>query len=475
MKLAFGEYAPDLPAHLSPGVSTASNLYPGANGYRPVGTFAALGSALPSACLGAASFSSEAGRSVIIAGTATSLYTATQSGWTLIGTGYSVSSNGRWRFAQFGDFAIATNGADRPLKINLATDVVSALGGSPPTMQAIATVYNFLVGTVIGGKVNRVAWSGENNSEWWTFAQRKSDYQDFADGGPVTGLIGGEIGLVLQRNAVRRMAYVGGNILFRFDKISSNDGCTTVHSVAQHGELAFWYSDNGFKMWDGAQIRSIGFERVDTTFAAENATDGFSRMSCAVDGQRSTVVWSTGAKLWSYNWKLDKWGAPIVLAVEIVTSGVSRGPSLDEQDTVVGATDDNVDGVGLVTLDDARFRGGDPRFYLVVAGVIGTLSGVNMAASIAGRRVEMIQGRDARLRRLRPMSDVVAGVTVTLKTWQRLGDAPRTGVFTALNASGEMPVRARGRFVEVGLAIAAGQTWTYIQGADATLEAGGMR
>jgi len=44
-----------------------------------------------------------------------------------------------------------------------------------------------------------------------------------------------------------------------------------------------------------------------------------------------------------------------------------------------------------------------------------------------------------------------------------------------LQTSGEMPVRARGRFTEARVTVAAGQPWTYLQGVDATLEAGGRR
>ncbi len=73
------------------------------------------------------------------------------------------------------------------------------------------------------------------------------------------------------------------------------------------------------------------------------------------------------------------------------------------------------------------------------------------------------------------MTDATAGITVRLDCRQRLGDDARRGDFTTLQASGEMPVRARGRFVKARVSIAAGQAWTYLQGADATIEAGGRR
>jgi hypothetical protein len=474
MKLAFGDFMPDLPDHASPGVAEAVNVYPGSIGFRPVGQFLPHADALPLPCKGAQAFIAPSGRLVLIAGTSAGLYRQTALGWVEIGFGYSLGDDDRWRFVQFGEIAIVSNAVTAPLKINLETDAVASLGGSPPTMQALAVVNNFVVGTQAGGQVNRVAWSGENNSEWWTYAQRKSDYNDFPDGGEITGIVGGEVGLILQRSAVRRMAYVGGNVLFRFDKISSNVGCATVHSVAQHGELAFWYSENGFKMWDGAQIKSIGFERVDKAFEKAYGAVNYAAISTAVDGQRNTVCWSMGRAMWLYNWLLDKWSV-IEFAAEIVTGRAQRAPSLEEQDAAVGSPDDDVDGTGLDSFDAGRFTLGDPVFYVFQTGVLGTFSGINMASRVSGRQIEMIEGRDARLRRIRPMTDAISGITVRLDTRQRLGDGARRTDVSTLQASGEMPVRARGRFVRAFVTIAAGTDWSYLQGVDATLEAGGRR
>ncbi len=474
MKLIFGDFLPDLPEHGSPGVQEAVNLYPGAAGYRPVGQFYAHTDALPDPCKGSAAFIAPSGRVVLIAGTATALYLQDGTTWTEIGTGYTMPAGGRWRFVQFGEIAIVSNHNDPPIKVNLETDAVAALGGSPPDMQAMSVVGNFVVGTQIGGVVNRVAWSGENNAEWWTFADRKSDFQDFPDGGEVTGIIGGDVGLILQRTAVRRMAYVGGNILFRFDKISSNVGCASVHTVAQHGELAFWYSDHGFKMWDGAQIKSIGFQKVDEAFAGLYEIVNLDLVSTAIDGQRSTVAWSTGYRMWLYNWLLEKWTI-IDDAAEIITQRATRAPSLEEQDPAVGSPDDDVDGADLDSFDAARFRAGDPVFYVFHDGVLGSFNGVNMEARVVGRWIERLEGQDARLSRVRPITDASAGITVRLDAKQRLGDAPRRRDFTSLRASGEIPVRNRGRYLRSRLTIAAGEEWSYLQGLDDTASAGGRR
>jgi hypothetical protein len=352
---------------------------------------------------------------------------------------------------------------------------VAALGGSPPNFEALAVVNNFVVGTRLDGQVNMLGWSGENNAEWWTFAQRKSDYQELPDGGEITGIIGGEIGLILQRNAIRRMAYVGGNVLFRFDKISANVGCASVHSVAQYGELGFWHSFAGFKMWDGASIKSIGFEKVDNAFASAYGAINYEAMSTAIDGQKHTVCWSTGRMMWIYNWLLDQWSI-IDFEAQIITQRETAAPHLEEQDPIVGPPDDDVDGASLDPFDSGRFIGGDPAFYVFnSSSEFGTFSGENMAASITGRNLELVEGRDAYIRKVRPMTDAIGGITVRLDTRQRLGDGARRRDFTTLQASGEMPARARGRFAVAKLSIAADEPWTYLQGVDATVSVGGQR
>ncbi|HEX8414016.1 MAG TPA: hypothetical protein VF637_09050, partial [Sphingomicrobium sp.] len=98
MKLAWGPFLPDLPAHGSPGVSEVMNVYPGSAGYRPVGQWISHGEPLPSPCRGAAAFVAPSGRVVIVAGTATKLYRQDGLEWLEIGTGYTLTATSRWRF-----------------------------------------------------------------------------------------------------------------------------------------------------------------------------------------------------------------------------------------------------------------------------------------------------------------------------------------------------------------------------------------
>lgn len=471
-RLIFGPWEPDRPGHLSEGLQIATNVYPAANGYRPVKTFAADTTALASLCLGASSFVSPQGVSIIIAGTATNLYRAYAGGWQSIGSGYSIQSGGRWRFAQFGGIAIATNEADPMQKIDLNTGTTEALAGSPPKTKLLAVVKDFLVGAVINGDTNMLQWSGINNAEHWEVGVNQADYQIMPVGGEITGLLGGEVGIVLQRGRVSRMTYVGDNVVFQFDEVSYNVGCVSVHSVAQWGNLGFFLSDNGFMMWDGAGLRQIGYEKVDRTFAAQYSRADWLTMSTAVDAKNNLVVWSMADKMWVYNWVLDRWSI-IDKPAHIIFSGYTRALSIDEIDAIYG----HIDAAELPPLDSEEFKGGDPQFYVFDnSDAMGTFSGTNMLATLGLGDAELAGGRETRISALRPLTDAVTGLTLTVGARARLGDTLPAVDYTFLADNGDMPVRESGRYVRLTKQIAAGVAWSYAQGIEtAQATAGGRR
>lgn len=470
-RILFGPWTPDVAPNLTSNLSVARNIYPAANGYRPIRAFsAATGGGLPSRCQGAGSFVAPQGGASIIAGTQTGLYRAQLSGWQAIGTGYGGQLDSRWRFAQFGGLAIATNGADPMVKIDLTLGTTAPLGGSPPKAKNLAVVKDFLVATIINGDVQTLAWSGINNAEQWTFGTNQSDYNIMPSGGAITGIFGGEYGLVLQRGRITRMTYVGDNVVFQFDEVSSNVGCVSQNSTAQWGTLGFFLSDTGFMMWDGSSLKPIGQERIDRYFRARYGHTSLDVMSTAIDPENAIVAWSMGDLALLYNWVLDRWTMSDA-AWGTIFPGFTRDIALDELTTPYPILD-NVP----VSLDDPFFKGGDPRFYVVDANNnLGTLTGPVMAAELQGVVTELAPGRDARLRWVRPLSDVESGLTVRVETSQRLGQVATVSSYATMQTSGDVPVRDRGRYMSIGLLLASGAPWTYAQGYDAETERGAKR
>ena len=478
--MKFGPLAPDKAKSGNPDILTvASGAYPMEDGYRPIGQFSTLFTALPAAPKGGASFTSPQGLSYLIAGTATSLYKAQSGGWASIATGYSLLEENRWRFAQFGGLAIATNGTDVMQQIDLASGAVSPLpddgGGTVPKFETLAVVKDFLVGGVRNGNVMHMGWSGINDARWWKTGQRQADRQVLPDGGRINGILSGEYGVILQRDCIRRMDYVGGNVIFELNVVSSNIGCVSVHSVAQWGVLGFFLSDEGWMMWDGQQPVPIGREWIDRQFASLYDVGDWHLMSTAIDPVQGVLIVAMPDKAWGYSWIFKKWfNIPIVSG--IVFSGVTKSISIDEDYTPDMPTDTNIDGAGLPTLDSLIFKGGDPRLYVFSSTfTLGTLTGTPMAATFTGTDLEMFPGRRACLRSARPDTDAVSGMTLSFLAKQRLGDAGSTVTASSVVTSGDMPCRVSGRFLRPSLAYAAGTTWNYVKGVDFMGAPGGGR
>ena len=90
------------------------------------------------------------------------------------------------------------------------------------------------VGLVSSDQFFRVRWSAFNNPQatWGTDIATQMGYVDMPSRfGVVTGLSGGEIGLILQKYAVHAFDYVGGRSAFNARIIDEERGCVSPASI----------------------------------------------------------------------------------------------------------------------------------------------------------------------------------------------------------------------------------------------------
>lgn len=478
--LPFGALLPDQPAFSNPGLEIADGCIPAVKGYAPRKAFAQIDSVTAgSIVLSGGSFKAPNGTTWTFLGTATTLYTYNGAGLTAVGTGYTGSAERPWAFQIFGATVIATNGADAPQKFDLTNPAPRfiPLGGTPPRLGLLGVVRDFLVGGIVNGDAQTLQWSGINNSERWNPGVAQSDFQVFPVGGSITGVLGGEYGIILQESRISLMQYSGGNTIFQFDEISANIGCIAPRSVAQFGKYTFFLSERGFMMMEGAMPPvAIGDEKIDRTFLAGALRTGLPSMSCAVDPVQKVVVWTqptsgTPSIWYQYNWLLDKWSTNSQ-GCETLWRGMTRDVTLDDADVYA----DNLDAIGSPTLDSSIYLGGDPGLFVVDnTHRLGSLTGANVAATFGFGDIELIPGRWSRIRAMRPDVDAASGLTLTINGRARLGDTVTPSNYTSLRASGDIPIRDHWRYVRPSLTIAAGTAWTNAQGMTATVEPGGRR
>lgn len=467
MNIQLPAFLPDQSAN-SGALSVANNVYPKVDGYGPIAGFNSFTDALPAAFAGGASFIASDRTSTLLVGTASGLSKYSSGSWSDLETSMTVT--GQWRFAQFGDNAIAVNGS--VTKVVDLTAGTSADLTDAPAGVCIAVVGDYVVIGQDSSDLLGIYTSGFNDHTDWDYVSSTATYQPMLSGGEVMGLAGGEYGVILQRSRIMRMTRTGDvTAPFQYDQITDNVGCASKGSVAQSGRSVFFLSDRGFMaLDDGQALRPIGSEKVDRTFSSEVSRDEWEAISCAVDPQSKVVIWCVpSGKQWIYNFELDRW-TTATLDIEGVFAGFTSSVTLEE----LAVTYTDLDAMSI-SLDDPRWTGGNPRLYCVNGDEVGTFFGSTLEATFEFSFMEPVKGRVTRARSVRPITDATDGNGFTMDFRARLGDAPNIVSAGDIRTNGDMPIRGSGRFIKPAWTIAAGTSWSYAQGFDLEADAGGGR
>jgi hypothetical protein len=473
--IPFAEWRPDMP-DLSQWAREALNVIPAEESYRPLNALSSVTNALTARAQGAAWFRGTAGTVKMFAGDASKLYLLSGTTWSDVsrtaGGAYAPGADGQWRFTQFGTLAIAVNGVDAPQKFDLAAGINwTALAGSPPVGTYICTVKNFVLMGKIGSTPQRVQYSGIDNAEiWGAVTANQAGFQDLPDGGNVTGLVGGELAVIFQEAAVRRMTYEGAPVVFRIDKIANDLGCSVPGSVAGLLDLAFFVHKSGFYMVQGGQaITPIGRGKVDRTFWAEFDETNQFRCSSAIDPVRGLYIFAYPAngnggvpnRLLIYNWATQRWTHAQVTC-ELVFGGVSQQ----------GYTVEQLDPFGTVeTLPystDSSFWTGTVSLLLFAFDTShksGSFSGPTLAATVETGEFNPGNGRRTVIRGCRPLIDG-GSPQLQLGTRETQQVAVAYGPAVGLTPAGLAPVLQSGRYFRARATMPAASTWSNMQGID---------
>lgn len=462
-----GPWLPDLVPYGHEGLTICQNVYPAANGYRPVRNVSQLTNALSVTWRGGGSFIGLDGTVATLAGTDSGLYSYSGTAWTLRQSG---TYSGKWQFAQYGGTVIGVNGA-APVKFTIPTSAGALLGGSPPSATMIAIVRDqvFLAGDPAANST--VYWSAINNSEGWTVGAAQADKQLLPDGGPITGMAGGEYGLVFQETAIHRFSYVGTPLIYQRDKISDGIGCITPGALATFGRMSFFLSNRGFYSITDGGLTAIGENQVNDWFAQQYArADIIANIRATVDPKRTLAIWSMPDCLILYNWVLQRWSYVSLPGLVGLSTGINAGVSLDALDALYPSGIDSIP----VSLDAPIFAGGDPMLTVVLTdNRVYALGGDYLAATLQSPLLEPITGRTARVRRARVYGDPVSGVMLTVGSAARQGDVLVDTSSNTITASGYMPIRFSDQFMRYRVDVAAGTAWTYLSGINFDMAAGG--
>jgi len=265
------------------------------------------------------------------------------------------------------------------------------------------------------------------------------------DGGDITGLAGGEYGLVFLERAIYRMTYAGSPYFFQFDAISRTLGCISPGSVINYSGLTYFLADDGFYVCDGQSAKPIGAEKIDRwSFDRVNAVDLKNGISSAVDPEKRIIMWlfpnqSATNTLLIYNILLGKWSYAETTA-DSISSAITPSVTLEDLDNFSASID-----ALTISLDDRQWTGGQ----LLLAGTQGakivTFSGAYKQAALTSGDLDV--GRSV-VTLARPIVDDGSG-SVAVASRELLDDAITFGTASVADSEGRCGLRSAGRYHRV--------------------------
>jgi hypothetical protein len=443
MKIPLGEWLPDQPG-VTGAITDAKNCYPVTNGYAPFPSEADYSDAAAQDLL--ITFAGKyAGATNLFAAGATQVYkfdSADASLDALTTTGYTAVES--WDATQFGAKMILANGQNKLQAYEIGVSTYFAdLAAAAPTAKFVTVVRDFVVAANDGSDTNKVYWSDINDETDWTpGAASQSDIQIIPDGGDITGLAGGEYGLIFLERAIYRMSYTGSPFFFQFDAISRSLGCISNGSISQYGGVTYFLADDGFYVCDGQSVKPIGSEKVNRWFF-DNAIPGEVQtgMSSTVDPIRKLVIWKFnttfgGKYLLIYSIDLNRWSYAETTATSI-SFVLTPSATLEQVDNY----NSNIDALEI-PLDSRVFAGGQLLFAGVVGAKIVAFSGQPKAAQITTGDIDV--GRST-VTLVKPIVDR-GSASVAIASRDLLSDQVEFGSNVAADAENRVSIRSNGEY-----------------------------
>ncbi len=388
-------FVPDAPIN-TPGVMTdVSDMIPTDTGFEsaPAAIDVVGLAALASSCRGGAVVENTLGVRRFFAGTQTKLFEYVSGAWSDVARvgNYTGSSDSRWSFAQFGEFAIASDGV-APIQATSSGDFADI--ATAPAARIVVSVANFVMAlnTVDGTYGTRGdAWwcSGIFDHTAWTpsLSTQANTGRLVSAGGAITaGLAFGQQVVAYKARSMFLGAYVGGDAVWDWQQVHGEAGCAGIDAVCDAGGAHVFVGEDNIWIYDGVRPRPLADGVVRQWWIANSSPVHRSRTIATYDRQNNRVwiffpsqgsTTGTPDRALVYHMVTGRWGRAdreIQAAVTFAEPGVT----FDTLDSV-GATFDTLPNVSF----DSQFWTAGSRSLAVfsTSNKLQTLTGASNGGS----------------------------------------------------------------------------------------------
>lgn len=267
----------------------------------------------------------------------------------ITGTAPTGGRDDRWTGGDFNTVLVLNNGVDAPMYWNgdVGTDLASLTGWPANyTAQTLRPFKDYLVaGNIFDGTSTNpqlVMWStaaeaGSLPTTWVAASTNDAGDDPFSGIGAIVDFLPlGDINIVYGQGGRVAMQYVGGNDVFRFQRLPGNDGLLAKGCVAETPKGHVFLSSGDVLLHSGGDAVSIAEGVVRDWLQATMDSTNAARSFLCVNPQEKEV-WvcfpSNGASdcdtALAWNWESGKWSTPLSLpnltcaASGLISSGLA--------------------------------------------------------------------------------------------------------------------------------------------------------
>lgn len=345
-------FVPDVDPATAGVLIDCTNTIPDANGMKGAPTLVSVSDApaLAAACRGAVVATKLDDTRRIFAGSSSKLYELSAGSWSDVsrGTSYSLGSDDRWSFVQFGNATLASNKTTEIQRSN-SSGAFSDISGAPKAKIICAAS-----GFVMALDVNNATY-GDSPDRWYCCAL--NDETDWTVStttlsntgrivsapGPITaGAALGDQIVAYKANAIYLASFVGSPDVWDFQRIPSDLGCVGVRGVADiagvgHGVV----SRNDIYIFDGTRPQSIAEGKLRQWFYS-NVSQAYLSRTQVLHDRQSNLLWvfypstgSTGSldSALAYHLGRGVWGR-MTVTIEEALQYVGTGLTWDTLNTI---------------------------------------------------------------------------------------------------------------------------------------------
>lgn len=471
-EIIFGQWLPDQPDYQNPGLIECLNTYPTGNGYGP---FSGLGPAqadIGARCLGAKRLERSDGTLVIVAGSASDLYVIVSGTANASSLSLSLSADtDRWAFEQYGPYVFAsTKNGDLYYLTDIDSDVAfSALSATSPKPNYLARIGDFLfTGDMedidASDQPYRIRWSQFNNptGDWTTSIKTQASFVDMpSQYGPVTGLSGGQVGLIFQKFGISRIQYVGGAVAFRKEVIDEERGCPAPNSIVRVGDLTYFLGHDGFCRCNGSQVEVISNRRVWDWFQDSANMGRLEGVQGAIDWPKRCVLWAyygsdttTPTGILIYSWEQDRWSHADI-SVDWLVESTQGGTTLEQ----LAVTYTDLDAM-TISLDSPEFQSKGRIMSAFDSGELKNFTGATLAAVWETGDFQLSPRIRSYVTEVTPLVEAGGFNTqIAVGTKNRAGEAGSYTQYVTQGPHGFCAFNEDGRYFSVKMRRPSGTTW----------------